>query len=176
MLYSGRDNDQHHEGVAIILKKGMEKCLMEWKPISNKLLKIRVKGKHVNTTTIQCYAPTKDSEEEKKDALYDQPQAELESTPQHEMKIVMGDLNAKVGKDNTSHERAMGRERCGSMNDNGERFLEICATYDFVIGGTLFPHSEIHKLTWCSHKGRDKNQRDHMMINGTWKRFCWMSE
>ena len=60
MLYSGRDDDQHHEGVAIILRKGMEKCLMEWKPINSRLMKVRMKGKHINITIIQCYAPTND--------------------------------------------------------------------------------------------------------------------
>lgn len=165
VLNSGRDDDQHH-----ILKKGMEKCLMEWKPITSRLLKIRMKAKHINTTIIQCYEPTNDSEEEEKDAFYDQLQVELESTPRHDMKIVMGDWNADVGKDNTSHVRAMGREICGSMNDNGERLLGICTTYDLVISGTLFPHPEIHKLTWCSPRGRDKNQIDHLMINGTWRR------
>lgn len=53
------------------------------------------------------------------------------------------------------------------MNDNGKRLLELCITYDFIIGGTLFPHHDIHKLKWCSHNGRDKNQIDHLMINGT---------
>lgn len=32
--YSGRDDNQHCEGVAIILKKGVKKCLPEWKPVS----------------------------------------------------------------------------------------------------------------------------------------------
>ena len=50
VLYCGRDNDQHHKGVPIILRKGMEKCLMECKPINNRLFKIRMKGKHINIT------------------------------------------------------------------------------------------------------------------------------
>ena len=41
---------------------------------------------------------------------------------------------------------------------------------NLVIGGTLFPHQDIHKLTWRSSKGRDENQIDHLMINGVWKR------
>ena len=170
VLYSGRDDDQHHDGVAIIMKKGIEKCLMEWKPINNRLIKIRMKGKHINTTIIQCYAPTNDSGEESKDAFYEQLQAELENTPSHDIKIVMGDLNAKVGNDNTSQERAMGKEGCGNMNDNGERLVEFCMANNLVIGGTLFTHPEIHKITWCSPSGRDKNQIDHLMINGTWRR------
>ena len=55
VLYSGRDDDQQHEGEAALLKKGMEKCLMEWKTINSMLMKIRKKGKHINITIIQCY-------------------------------------------------------------------------------------------------------------------------
>ena len=46
------------------------------------------------------YASTKDREEEEesKDAFYNQLQTRQESTPRHEIKIVMGDLNAKSGK------------------------------------------------------------------------------
>ena len=50
------------------MRKGMEKCLMSWKPINSR---IRMKGKHINITINQLYAPTNNSEEESKDAFYD---------------------------------------------------------------------------------------------------------
>jgi len=44
---------------------------MEWKLINSRLMRIRMKGKHIHITIIHCYAPTNDSE------FYDQSQAEL---------------------------------------------------------------------------------------------------
>ena len=68
----------------------------------------------------------------------------------------MGDLNAKVGSDNVGYERGMGRNGCGSMNENGEYFTEFGGNNNLVVGGTLFQHKEIHKLTWVSPGGGDK--------------------
>ncbi|XP_025078691.1 craniofacial development protein 2-like [Pomacea canaliculata] len=165
--YSGREDNQHHEGVAIILRKGTDKCLIEWKPINSRLISARVRGRHGNMTLIQCYAPTNDGDDEAKDTFYDQLQAEVSAAPNHDLLIVMGDMNAKVGNDNTHVERTMGRHGCGCMNENGERLVELCTMYNLVIGGTLFPHRTVHKLTWCSPNGRDSNQIDHLMINGS---------
>ena len=36
----------------------------------------------------------------------------------------------------------------GVMNDNGERLCDICSANGFIITGTMFPHKDIHKLTW----------------------------
>ena len=71
VLYSGRDDELHREGVAI----------MEWKPINSRLVKARLKGKQNNLTLIQCYAPTNNSEDDMKDNFYLRLQAEIEQVP-----------------------------------------------------------------------------------------------
>jgi hypothetical protein len=64
--------------------------------------------------------------------------------------MIMCDLNAKVGTNNKNFENTMGRHGLGTMNENGERFAELCSSNKLVIGGTLFPHKGIHKATWES--------------------------
>ena len=45
VLYSGREDDLHHERVVIIMKKGIEKCPMEWKPVNSRIIQARLKGR-----------------------------------------------------------------------------------------------------------------------------------
>ncbi|GFR97755.1 craniofacial development protein 2 [Elysia marginata] len=83
--------------------------------------------------------------------------------------IVMGDLNAKVGSDNTGFEEYMGKQGVGARNQNGERFLEFCIGNNLVIGGTIFKHKDIHKETWNPPDGKTRNQIDHAAINRRWR-------
>ena len=86
------------------------------------------------------------------------------------MLVIMGDLNAKVGSDNTDAEYVMGRHGCGVKNENGERAIDLCLCNKLVIGGTIFPHKNIHKLTWKSPDGRTVNQIDNILVNNKWRR------
>ena len=97
-----------------------------------------------------CYAPTEDAEDEKKDTFYDE-------------------LQASVGVDNQGKESTMGRQRLGDANDNGDRLITFCQENRLVIGGTIFEHKNIHKVTWCSPDGHTQNQIDHIIINKRWR-------
>ena len=85
------------------------------------------------------------------------------------MLLIIGDLNSKVGSDNLSNERVIGTHGCGITNENGERLI-FCAANNYVIGGIIFAHRTIHKLTWRSPDGKTSNQIDHVIINGKWRR------
>ena len=56
------------------------------------------------------------------------------------------------------------------INYNGERLLEICQENNLVVGGSLFQHKDIHKITWKSPDGRTVSQTDHIIINQKFKR------
>ena len=38
ILYSGRDDNQHSAGVALILKKGLNKHLLVWQPVNERIM------------------------------------------------------------------------------------------------------------------------------------------
>ena len=90
--------------------------------------------------------------------------------PKRDMLVVLGDLNAKIGMDNKGFEEIMGGEGCGNTNENGGLFLDLCHANSLVIGGNIFPHDEIHKVTWISPNGFTKNQIDHTIITRRFRR------
>lgn len=169
IIYSGRKDNKHQQGVAIIMNKKAKRALIEWSPIDERLISARFHSKYAKMTIIQCYAPTNDADDDIKTTFYEKLQSIVSKTPRHDILIVLGDMNAKVGDDNRERERIMGKHGHGSMNENGELLTDFCGINDLIIGGTLFQHKTIHKITWNSPNGRDKNQIDHLMINGRWK-------
>ena len=58
----------------------------------------------------------------------------------------------------------MGRQGLGKMNDNQERFTDLCATSNLVIRKSVFNHRRIHKETWVSLYLSTENQIYHLCI------------
>lgn len=65
ILHSGHENTHTH-GVAILISKEKAKTLLEWEPVSERLIQIRLNSKFCKLTILQCYAPTNEAEEEVK--------------------------------------------------------------------------------------------------------------
>ncbi|KAG7516238.1 hypothetical protein JOB18_026460 [Solea senegalensis] len=61
------------------------------------------------------------------------------------------------------------------MNKNGERFTDLCALNQLVIGSSTFMHKQIHKATWRSPDCITENQIDHICISQKFRRL-WSDE
>ena len=147
-------------------------ALIGWEPVSSRIItgKFTTKKKDITLNIIQCYAPTNDADEEKKDDFYQQLQAVLDRRGAKDITILKGDFNAKIGMDNTGYEDIMGTHGLGQMNENGERFADLCALNQLVIGGSIFPHKRIHKATWISPNHVTENQVDHICMSRKFRR------
>lgn len=149
--------------------KQIHKFVLEWKPIDDRIIKARYNSAFAKLTVIVCYAPTEDSEDDEKNNFYQNLQKKIDETPSHDVLLIMGDLHAKVGSKNKGRANIMGKHGIGVMNDNGERLTSLCQENRKVIGGTIFHHKDIHKLTWTSPDGHTQNQIEHIMINNRWR-------
>lgn len=174
LLYSGHEDKDapHTEGVGIMLSKEAQSALIGWEPHGSRIItaSFRTSVKNKNLKVIQCYAPPNDHDDVSKDAFYAKLQDVLNTLKDKDICILLGDMNAKVGSDNTGYEEIMGKHALGEMNDNGERFANLCALNSLVVGGSIFPHKRIHKATWVSSDHITENQIDHITISKKFRR------
>lgn len=170
-LYSGREDDAHLRGVAMMLSKKAAGCLISWSPVNDRIITARFDSRFIRTTIVQVYAPTNDADEEAKDFFYEQVQKVIDKIPRHDIVILMGDWNAKVGDQQDGEEGVVGHHGLhGERSENGERFVELCASNNMVITSTMFPHRNIHKHTWVSPDNRTNNQIDHVAVSRKFRR------
>lgn len=170
LIYSGRpEGDEHREGVGIMLSRKATGSLIEWKPISERIITARFTSKFNKVSIVQCYAPTNQANEENKVDYYEQLQSVIDMIPKRDILLVIGDMNAKIGNNNKGREAIMGKHGLGEMNENGELFADFCGMNDLIIGGTVFPHKSVHKITWKSPDHQTENQIDHITISRRWR-------
>jgi len=158
LLYSGRAMGEKHEyGVGLILSKSLKKLLIEWKAVSDHLITARLTTRLCKLVIVQCYAPTNEAAIEEKEVFCGLLEATLHQIRQSEITIMMGDFNAEIGDDNQGLQHVMSRHGLGNRNENGDIFIDLCANYDLIIGGGLFPHKDIHKAPWVAPNHRTAN-------------------
>uniref|UniRef100_UPI00398E7510 THAP domain-containing protein 1 isoform X3 n=1 Tax=Pristiophorus japonicus TaxID=55135 RepID=UPI00398E7510 len=65
-----------------------------------------------------------------------------------ETNILLGDFNAKVGKNTDLWEGVIDRERVGKTNSSGTLLLTKCLEHDLVITNTVFRQRDKYKASW----------------------------
>jgi len=116
-------------------------------PINERICYIVAKGRWFVIAFINCYAPTEDKDYDTKNDFDSQLETVYDSIPSNIIKVVMGDFNAKVGREQWFRP-VFGNESLHNIsNDNGERLISFATTKGMTISSTQFQHKNIHKHT-----------------------------
>jgi hypothetical protein len=74
----------------------------------------------------------------------------FDQVSRYDMKIILGDFSAKVGRENI-FKLMIGNESLREIsNDSGVRIVNFPTSKNLVVKSTMFPHRKIHKHTWTS--------------------------
>ncbi len=124
MILSGNKNNKHANGVGFILSQKAKRSILSYNPISDRLITARFQGQPFNLYIVQAYAPAtkadKEKDKEESAAFYQQLQQAIDKKHKRDILIVMGDFNAKVGKNHDDWPNVIGKFGYGEMNEKGE--------------------------------------------------------
>jgi len=102
----------------------------------------------INTCLINAHAPTEVSDQNKKDDFYDELTKIYEGIRKNSIKIVMDNMNAKVGRE-SQFIPTIGRESLHEhCNENVLKLVSFAASNGMTISITTLSHKDIHKATW----------------------------
>ncbi|ESO07772.1 hypothetical protein HELRODRAFT_170324 [Helobdella robusta] len=109
-----------HDGM--ILGEKAKKTLIEYNPVNDRLMFSRFKGYPRDIIVIVAYAPTLNHSDYEVVTFYEQLEQTLKALPKKDVKIIVGEWNAKIGSNNIGFEEVMGKYGVG---DRGESLLEF---------------------------------------------------
>ena len=81
------------------MHKDVVDAVLGCRPVSSRLISIRVRAALFNITILQVYAPTSGHDDSEVDHFYQQLHETIDQTPKKDILVVQGDWNAKVWKD-----------------------------------------------------------------------------
>jgi hypothetical protein len=133
--------------------------------VSDRMSYIILRGRWCNIIVLNVHAPTEDKIHDIKNRFYEKLEQVLDKFPRYHMKILLGDFNAKVGREDI-FKPTIGNESLHEIsNDNGVRVVNLATSKNHPVKSTMFPHRNIHKVTWTSPDGRTHNQIEHILID-----------
>ncbi|BHF58513.1 hypothetical protein SprV_0100146500 [Sparganum proliferum] len=150
-FWSGRPRAERRDaGVAFVFRNDIVRrlpCLPQG--INDRLMSLRLpfrRGKFV--TIISAYAPPMTSPVAARDKFYEDLHALLATVSKADKLIVLGDFNARVGRDHTDWRGVLGPLGLRGSNDNGLLLLRTCAEHRLILTNTFFCLPEREKATW----------------------------
>lgn len=145
-----------------MISKKLKKCITNWEAINERILKLNMNYLGHHLTIIGIYAPNEDENAEVKDRYTEILTETLRKAGQGREIILIGDMNARTGKRIKHH--IVGSNGEDTLNNNGQRLIDICEQHELRITNGYFKHKAIHTYTWREVARNRKSIIDYLIV------------
>ncbi|KAK2176423.1 hypothetical protein NP493_663g02046 [Ridgeia piscesae] len=105
--------------------------------------------------------------DENKEAFYNKLANVLSDIPRTDKILLIGDFNARIGRENVMWPLVMGKHGIGKCNSNGKHLLALCSEFELIVTNTTFKQKDERKTTWHMIDFIITRCRDKMDIHST---------
>jgi exonuclease III len=165
-IFYGQGNGDYQFGTGFFIHKRIVSAVRTVEFISTRMSYIILRGHWCNIILLNVHAPCEDKGDDVKDNFYEELGCVLNQFPKYNMKILLGDFNAKVGREYIFKPTIRNKSLHEISNDNGVTVVNFATSKNLVVKSAMFPHHKIHKYTWTSPERSIHNQTDHVLIGG----------
>jgi exonuclease III len=158
--------DKRQAGVGFAVKSSIANKL-ESVPqgLSDRLMTLRLRlSTHHHATLISAYAPTMSYPDDVKESFYEELGNAIRAVPRNDKLILLGDFNARVGRDHQTWPGVLGCHGLGKENDNGTLLLSLCATHQLTVTNTAFQQANKRKATWMHPRSGHWHLIDYIIV------------
>jgi exonuclease III len=86
------------------------------------------------------HAPSEEKSDEAKDSFYEELEQVSDHFPKYHTKVLLGDFNAKVGREDVFKPTIGNESLHQDSNDNAVRIVNFATSKNSVVKSTMFPH------------------------------------
>jgi hypothetical protein len=93
----GKGNENRELGTRVFVHKRIISAVKKVEFVNDRVSYIILGGRWFHIIVLNVHAPTKDKTDDVKDSFYEELERIFDKFPKYHMKILLGDLNVKVG-------------------------------------------------------------------------------
>ena len=162
LSWSGKNKDESYlSDVSFMIKTFIARKLQNSSAgHSDRIMSLRLPIQDSKfATALIVYAPTLQAETGVNEAFYRDLHNLLQQVDAEDKLLILGDFNARVGRDFGLWKGVLGKHGIGNCNDNGRLLLE----HQLIITNTLFQQKDRFKATWRYPRSKHWHLLDYVL-------------